>query len=110
MARINLGSLWTHRNFRLLWFSDTVSQFGNTFTGLALPSLAVLTFHATPFQMGILLAVAFVPYPALGLFVGVWADRYRRRRIMIASNIGRLLTRIHSNKLPTWNLQLHPNL
>src|SRR5713101_8249407 len=91
MARINLGSLWTHRNFRLLWFSDTVSQFGNTFTGLALPSLAVLTFHASPFQMGILLAVAFVPYPALGLFVGVWADRYRRRRIMIASNIGRLL-------------------
>lgn len=91
MARINLGSLWNHRNFRRLWFSDTVSQFGNTFTVLALPSIAVLTFHAKPFEMGILLAVGFVPYPALGLFVGVWADRYRRRRIMIASNIGRML-------------------
>jgi len=92
MARINLGNLWTHRNFRRLWFSDTVSQFGNTFTGLALPSIAILTFHAAPFQMGILLAVGFVPYPALGLFVGVWADRYRRRRIMIVSNLGRMLT------------------
>ncbi len=91
MARINLGSLWNHRNFRRLWFSDTVSQFGNTFTVLALPSIAVLTFHAKPFEMGILLAAGFVPYPALGLFVGVWADRYRRRRIMIASNIGRML-------------------
>jgi len=42
--------------------------------------------------MGILFAVGFVPYPALGLFVGVWADRYRRRRIMIAANIGRMIT------------------
>jgi MFS family permease len=89
---INLGNLWNHRNFRRLWFSDTVSLFGNAFTGFALPTLAVLTFHAKPLQMGILFAVGFVPYPALGLFVGVWADRYRRRRIMIAANIGRMLT------------------
>ncbi len=92
LPKINLGNLWNHRDFRRLWFSDTVSLFGNAFTGLALPSIAILTFHATPFQMGILLAVGFVPYPALGLFVGVWADRYRRRRIMIAANFGRMLT------------------
>lgn len=92
MFRINLGSLWNHRDFRRLWFSDTVSQFGNTFTQFALPVIAVLTFHATPFQMGILGAVAFASYPLLGLFVGVWADRYRRRRIMIACNLGRMAT------------------
>ena len=88
----NLGALWNHRDFRRLWFSDTVSQFGNTFTGFALPVVAVLTFHSTPFEMGILVALGFISYPTLGLFVGVWADRYRRRRIMIACNLGRMLT------------------
>ena len=92
MLGINLGSLWNHRDFRRLWFSDTVSQFGNTFTQFALPVIAVLTFHATPIEMGILNAVAFASYPLLGLFVGVWADRYRRRRIMIACNLGRMFT------------------
>jgi MFS family permease len=92
LFRINLGSLWNHRDFRRLWFSDTVSQFGNTFTQTALPVIAVLTFHATTLALGILNAVAFSPYLVLGLFVGVWADRYRRRRIMIACNLGRMLT------------------
>ena len=87
-----LGDLFFHRDFVRLWISDTVSLLGNAFTGLALPSIAVLTFHATPFQLGILFAVAFLPYPALGLFVGVWADRFRRRRIMIAANLGRMIT------------------
>jgi MFS family permease len=91
LAGINLGNLWHHRDFRRLWFSDTVSQFGNTFTSLALPAIAVITFHATPLEMGILGAVSFASYPLLGLFVGVWADRYRRRRIMIGCNLGRML-------------------
>ena len=93
MLKLKLsGNLWRHRDFNLLWFSDTVSQFGNTFTGFALPVLAVLTFHANTLEFGILQAVAFMSYPALGLFAGVWADRYRRRRIMIACNLGRMLT------------------
>ncbi len=93
-SRMNrlLGDLFFHGDFVRLWISDTVSLFGNAFTGLALPSIAVLTFHATSFQLGILFAVAFLPYPVLGLFVGVWADRFRRRRIMIAANLGRMLT------------------
>ena len=93
MLKLKLsGNLWRHRDFNRLWFSDTVSQFGNTFTGFALPVLAVLTFHANTLEFGILQAVAFMSYPLLGLFAGVWADRYRRRRIMIACNLGRMLT------------------
>jgi MFS family permease len=86
------GNLWTHRDFARLWFSDTVSQFGTQFSGLALPILAVLEFDATPFEMGVLAALAIIPYPALGLFVGVWADRFRKRRIMVVCNFGRMLT------------------
>jgi MFS family permease len=69
-----------------------VSQFGNQFSGLAIPFLAVLAFKVTPFELGLLTALAFLPYPTLGLFVGVLVDRSRRRRIMIACNLGRMVT------------------
>jgi MFS family permease len=85
------GNLWNHRDFSRLWISETISQFGNKFSGFAIPVLAVLTFDATPFQIGVIVALSTVPYTALGLFVGVWADRFRRRRIMIICNISRVL-------------------
>ena len=86
------GNLWHHRDFTRFWFSDTVSQFGSQFSGFALPVLAVLSFNATPLDIGILTALAIVPYPLLGLFVGVWADRFRKRRIMVVCNFGRMFS------------------
>ncbi len=86
------GRLWSHRDFKRLWFSDTVSQLGNQFTSLALPILAVLSLHASPFELGLLLALRTVPFPTLGLFVGVWADRLRKRPIMVICNFGRMMT------------------
>ena len=86
------GNLWHHRDFARFWFSDTVSQFGNQFSTFALPVLAVLSFDATPLDIGIITALAIVPYPVLGLFVGVWADRFRKRRIMVICNLGRMVT------------------
>lgn len=86
------GRLWSHRDFKRLWFSDTVSQLGNQFTTLALPIMAVLQLRASAFEMGLLLAVQTIPFPILGLFVGVWADRLRKRPIMVICNLGRMAT------------------
>jgi predicted MFS family arabinose efflux permease len=86
------GKLWAHRDFNKLWLSDTVSQFGNQFTGLALPILAVLTLNAGAFQIGLLNALQTVAFPTLGLFVGVFADRLRKRPIMVVCNLGRMIT------------------
>lgn len=86
------GKLWRHRDFTRFWFADTVSQFGNQFSGFALPVLAVLSFDATPLDIGIITALFMIPYPLLGLFVGVWADRFRKRRIMTVCNFGRMVT------------------
>lgn len=55
----------------------------------ALPTMAVLVLHATPLQVGALAALQTVPFPVLGMFVGVLADRYSRRRMMIAADIVR---------------------
>jgi MFS family permease len=85
------GELWKNKDFTRLWVSDTISQFGSQFSQFAIPVLAVLIFQATPLDMGILRALAFVPFPALGLFVGVWADRFKKKRILIACNFGRML-------------------
>ena len=46
---------------------------------------------ATPAQMGILQAAGTAPALVLGLFAGVWIDRYRRRPVLVAADLGRAL-------------------
>jgi MFS family permease len=81
------ASLWHHPNFLKLWTSDTISQFGSQFTGLALPLTAIIILHSNPFEQGILVFMGSIPWLLFGLFVGVWVDRHRKQRIMVTSNI-----------------------
>jgi len=90
LKSLSYGRLWLHRDFNRLWFSDTVSQIGNQFTNLALPILAVLSLHAGAFEIGLLMALQTLFFPILGLFIGVWADRLRKRPIMVVCNLGRM--------------------
>ena len=85
------GRLWRHPDFLKLWAGETVSQFGSQVTLLAVPSVAILILHAGPFQVGLLSALEFLAFPTLGLIAGVYADRLKRRPIMIACDLGRLL-------------------
>lgn len=85
------GKLWRHRDFLKLWTGETVSQFGSQVTFLAVPTVAILILHAGPFQVGLLSALEFLAFPTLGLVAGVYADRLRRRPIMIACDLGRML-------------------
>jgi MFS family permease len=89
--RRRLTGLWRHADFMKLWGSRTISLLGSGVTTLALPLTAVLTLAATPAQMGVLEAVGALPSLLLGLFAGAWADRCRRRPILIAADLGRAL-------------------
>jgi len=80
-------SLWRNRNFRVLWTSETISQFGSQFTSLALPLTAIIILIANSTELGILIFACAIPWLLFGLFVGVWVDRHRKQRIMVASNI-----------------------
>jgi MFS family permease len=73
-------------DFGKLWAGQTISLLGSALTLFALPSLAVLTLHATTFQLGALAALETLPFPLLGLLVGVLADRVSRRAIMITAD------------------------
>jgi Na+/melibiose symporter-like transporter len=72
-----------------LWVGGTVSGFGSQITFLALPFTAVLVLDASPLQMGILAAAGSAPSLILGLGVGVWVDRRKKRPIMIVADYGR---------------------
>jgi MFS family permease len=85
------GKLWRDRDFLKLWGGQGISELGSQVSQLALPTVAILLLHATPFQVGLLAAFEFLAFPVLGLFAGVWVDRLRRRRIMIACDVGRML-------------------
>lgn len=85
------GSLRRHRDFLKLWSGETVSLVGDQFSALAFPLTAVLLLHASPAQMGILQALGTLQFLLIGLVAGVWADRYRRRRLMVFSDASRAL-------------------
>lgn len=76
-------------NFNKLWLGQTVSLLGSAMTTFALPTLAVLVLHATAVQLGTLVALETLPFPILGMVVGVVVDRTSRRRIMIAADLVR---------------------
>src|SRR3954462_14141213 len=83
------ASLWSHREFVKLWTGQAISQIGSRITRTALPFAAAITLKAGPFQMGILAGAAGVSVLLFGLFAGAWADRLRRRPILIWTDLGR---------------------
>jgi MFS family permease len=79
------------KEFNKLWAGQTVSLLGTALTMFALPTLAVLGLHASAVQIGALSALETLPFPLLGMFAGVLADRWSRRKIMIAADVIRSL-------------------
>lgn len=76
-----------HRDFRLLWFGQTVSMAGSAASRVVLPLAAVTTLDASSFTMGVLNAAAWVPWLVLGLPAGAWADRLPRLPVLIWCNL-----------------------
>jgi MFS family permease len=85
------GKLWRDGEFLKLWSGQAISEIGSQVSALALPTVAILVLGATPFQVGLLAALETLAFPVLGLVAGVYVDRLRRRPILIACDIGRLL-------------------
>jgi MFS family permease len=85
------GRLWRNGDFMRLWVGQTISEAGTQVSQLAVPTVAILILHASPFQVGLLTALEFLPFPVLGLVAGVYADRLKRRPLMIASDLGRMV-------------------
>jgi predicted MFS family arabinose efflux permease len=92
VARFRFSGLWRNPEFLKLWGGQSISILGSSVTALALPTTAILVLDANPFQVGLLNALARLPFPILALLAGAWVDRVRRRPLMIAADIGRMVT------------------
>jgi MFS family permease len=83
-----LQGLWRHADFMRLWSAAGVSAVGSQVTLLALPLTAILVLHASAFEVAAISTAVTLPN-LLGIVAGVWLDRVRRRRVMIAADFGR---------------------
>jgi MFS family permease len=70
--------------YRRLWTSILISSLGGQITMLALPLTAVVLLHASPTQMGVLVAMEIAPFVLFSLPSGVWLDRVRKLPVYIA--------------------------
>ncbi|WP_082493665.1 MFS transporter [Massilia sp. Leaf139] len=99
--RLTQDGLLRSSDFRRLWLSSTLTQFGAQITLLALPMCAVLLMHASPSQMGTLAALESLPFLLFGLPSGVLLDRCRRLPIIVCSDL-MVATALASVPLAWW--------
>ncbi len=79
-----------NRNFRRLWSAQVVSELGDWFYTLAIYNLLLqLTGRAGSVALALVLQV--LPQALIGPTAGVVNDRLRRKHVMIASDLGRML-------------------
>src|SRR6266404_3587574 len=83
------SGLWRNPEFMKLWTSMTITSFGAQITNLALPLTAAVMLHATPWQMGVLVALETLPFALVSLHAGVLIDRVRKLPTVIASDLAR---------------------
>jgi MFS family permease len=76
------ASLQRHRNYRLYFAGQFVSQLG-TWLQNAAQSWLILDLTHSPAQVGVFAFLMYLPYAALGLIGGAMADRYDRRRMLM---------------------------
>ena len=73
--------------FKRFWAGETISQFGDRISELALPLIAVTVLAATPTEVGLLTAAVWAPN-LLSLPVGSWVDKQaHRKRLLVAADL-----------------------
>jgi MFS family permease len=79
--------------YRLLFGSQVLSILGDRVTMVALP-FAVLEVGGDVEHVALVSAAQFLPFVVLALPAGVWADRWDRKRILIGSDLVRLVCQL----------------
>ncbi len=79
--------------YRLLFGSQVLSIVGDRVTMVALP-FATLSGGGDVGDVALVSAAQFLPFVLLALPAGVWADRYDRRRILIVSDLVRMVCQL----------------
>jgi len=72
----------THKNFRYYWLGQCISLIGTWVQNIG-QSWLVLTLTGSPFLLGLLGTVQFLPITLFSLFAGIFIDKYPKKYILI---------------------------
>jgi MFS family permease len=82
----NAARVFRHRNYRLFFWSQSVSLIGTWMQTVAQAWL-VLELTGDPFVLGLATAMQFLPVLVFGLFGGLIADALPKRRTLIVTQV-----------------------
>ncbi|MDE1046577.1 MAG: MFS transporter [Candidatus Nanopelagicales bacterium] len=89
-------ALLHRKNFRALYSTRLVGQFGDGFFQAALASFVLFSPEREPNATAIAVAfgILLLPYSLVGPFVGIFLDRWSRRNILVRANLLKALLTI----------------
>jgi MFS family permease len=91
MRSLTYGQLLRqNRYFRYLLAGQVISELGNWFNFIAGLGLVRLVSDASPTVAGILFACRLIPFAFASPIAGTFVDRFSRRQVMIATDLGRV--------------------
>lgn len=79
-----------HKNFRYYWFGMCISQIGTWMQNIAQPLLAY-KLTDSPFLLGLVGALQFLPVLLFSLFAGVIIDRFPKKKLLIITQSASML-------------------
>lgn len=80
--------LASNRPFSAFWIAQAISLLGDRLNAIAL-SVLVYGQTGSPLLTGVVLTASMAPNLLVAPFAGVFADRYDRRRLMVATDLAR---------------------
>ena len=85
-SRTYLELIRDNKDFRQLWIAAVISMLGQWFNTIAL-FLLILEFTGSEFLLGLLFTIRMAGFALLQPFIGLMADRFNRKMLMIVSNL-----------------------
>lgn len=86
-----MGADGLGHGFGRIWFATGATAIGAQVAQLALPLLAVVSLHASSGQVGLVGVAQWLPFLLIALPVGVLVDRRRRRPLLMAAELIRVI-------------------
>jgi len=83
-------AIFRKRDFSLMWSAQLVSTIGSSLTDLA-AGILVFRITGSALNVGLVLMMTALPTLFVGLFAGVFVDRFDRKRILLASDLLRAI-------------------
>lgn len=104
-------TLWSNKNFMLIWGGSVISSFGYQMYIIAIP-LLIYDLSRSALAMSTMRAIEFIPNIFIGILAGVFVDRLNRKRmlqwtslIQVISMFG-LIVLLFTDQLALWHLYI----